>query len=218
MHPVAFDIDYDMERNRLTTFFRLLVAIPWIIVSYVYGILATIAIIVAFFAMLFTKRYPQGLYKFNAGYLRFQARVGAFILLATDEFPAWWGSKEPDYPVRIDIGPPQAEYSRAKTFFKIILAFPQLVLSYGIGLIIMGAAFISWFRIVFTGKQSATMHDALVVGFAYSIRSSSFLYFLTEVHPRLLDLPVQGYPPGTPALPEATGGPAVLPEPAAPAV
>ncbi len=65
---------------------------------------------------------------------------------------------------------------------------------------------ISWFRIVFTGKQSATMHDALRVGHAYYARSTAFLACMTEVHPRLLDLPPQELPADAPAMPPIGAG------------
>jgi hypothetical protein len=212
MHPVSFDIDYAVERNRLTTFFRLIVAIPWIIVAYLYGIAAYVVAVIAWFALLFTKRYPEGLYNFVAGYVRFTARVGGFAVLATDEFPPFGGSPDPDYPVRVEVASPQAEYSRAKTFFKLILAFPQQLLTYGLGFIIYGASFVTWFRILFTGKQSATMHDALKMSLAYVTRSNAFLLLLTETHPRLLEVPRDDYPPQAPALPP----PVPAPQPAAP--
>jgi hypothetical protein len=213
MHPISFDIDYALERNRLTAFFRLIVAIPWIVVAYLYGIAAYVVAFVAWFALLFTKRYPEGLYNFIAGYVRFTARVGGFAVLATDELPPFGGSVDPAYPVKVDVAPPQSEYSRAKTFFKLILAFPQQLITYGLGFIIYGAAFVTWFRILFTGKQSATMHDALKLSLAYVTRASAFLLLLTETHPRLLEVPRDEYPPEAPALPPAapTGGPAVAP-------
>jgi hypothetical protein len=80
------------------------------------------------------------------------------------------------------------------------------VLLYGIGILLQGAAFISWFRILFTGKQSVTMHDALRVAFAYSVRAHAFMLFLTEVHPRMLDLPEQPLPLDAPAMPPLPAG------------
>ena len=56
MNPIRFDADYAEDRNRLTVFFRLIVAIPWYIWLSLYGIVAFLAAIAAWFAMLFTKR------------------------------------------------------------------------------------------------------------------------------------------------------------------
>jgi len=94
-----------------------------------------------------------------------------------------------------------------------------MVLGYGLSLVTQGAAFITWWRVVFTGRQSATMHDALKVGLAYQVRSLGFLLLLTETHPRLLDLPDQSYPADAPALPAPAGAARVgsaIPLPATP--
>ena len=217
MHPVSFDLDYSVERNRLTAFFRLILAIPWFIVGALYGLAALVVVVIAWFALLFTKHYPEGMYSFVAGYVRFSGRVGGWVLLGADPFPPFDGKPDPDYPVHVDVAPRQEEYSRAKTFFKFVLIFPQQILLYGIGFLLQGAAFISWFRILFTGKQSVTMHDALRVAFAYSVRAHAFMLFLTEVHPRMLDLPQQQLPSDAPAMPRLGpgAGPPAAPEPAA---
>jgi hypothetical protein len=167
--------------------------------------------------MLFTKRYPEGMYNFVAGYIRFAGRIGGWFLLATDVFPPFDGKPDAEYPIRVDVAPRQEEYSRAKTFFKIILVIPQQILLYGVTLLLQGAALITWFRIVFAGKESVTMHDALRVALAYTVRTHAFTLLLTEVHPRLLDLPPQQLPADAPAMPQlgpGTGPPAA-PEPAA---
>jgi hypothetical protein len=201
MHPVQFDLDYEIDRNRLTTFFRLIVAIPWIVWLYLYGIVAFVAAVIAWFAMLFTKRYPESLYDFIGGYVKLSTQVGGFIVLATDEFPPFLPDDSRDYPVHVAVAPRQIEHRRAHTFFKYVLAFPQQVILFGLGYMLMGASFVTWWRVLFTGKQSATMHDAIRTGLAYSARSNGFLLLLTETHPRLLDLPPQEYPPDAPALP-----------------
>ena len=206
MHPIQFDADYELQRNRLTVFFRLLLAIPWIIVLYAWGIIAYLGVLVAWFAMLFTGRYPAGIYGFTSSFLRFSARTGAWIALVTDEWPGFSGKEDDTYPVQITVAARQEHYSRAKTFFKIVLYFPQAVIGYGLGLIVQGAAFITWWRVLFTGRQSATMHDALRVSLAYQVRSAGFLLLLTELHPRMLDLPEQTYPAEAPALPAPASG------------
>src|SRR3954468_21457067 len=89
MYPISYEADPALEgRNRLTSFFRYIVAIPWLIVAYIYGIVAEIAAIIAWFAIVFTGKYPEGLYNFNAGYLRMSSRTNSFMYLLTDEFPA----------------------------------------------------------------------------------------------------------------------------------
>ena len=67
--------------------------------AYVYGIVAEIAAIVAWFAIVFTGKYPEGIYNFNAGYLRMSSRPTASAPLS-DEFPPFGGEEAPGYPVR----------------------------------------------------------------------------------------------------------------------
>lgn len=201
MYPISYDVAYEVERNRLTTFFRLLVALPWLLWIYLYGIAAMIAVVIAWFALMFTKRYPAGLYSFICGFIRLQARVSAYALLLTDALPPFSGKPDPDHPVQVGFAGPAAEYRRSRTFFKCLLYFPQGMILGGLGTVLGGAAFVTWWRVMFTGKQSITMHDALRVSAAYTVRAGGFLMLLTEHHPRMLDLPPQRIPPGAPALP-----------------
>ncbi len=211
MYPISFDADYEVERNRLTTFFRPLVAIPWILWAYIYGIAALVVVVIAWFAVLFTKRYPEGMYNFVSNYLRFQARVGGFIILLTDELPPFSGGPQDDYPIRIDFAPPQPEYRRSRTFFKFLLIFPLQILLYGVLFLAYGAAFITWWRILFTGKQSITMHDPLELAMAYFVRVNAFSYVMTEAHPRLLEVEADEPPPGAPGLLYSGENPELLP-------
>ena len=201
MNPIRFEADYAEDRNRLTVFFRWIVAIPWFIWISLYGIVALLAAIGAWFAMMFTKRYPQSLYDFIAGYVKVSAQIGGWALLITDEWPPFLPDRD-DYPVRVECAPQQVEYRRSRTFFKYILAFPQQLILYGLGTVYFAAAFVTWWRIVFTGKQSATMHDGLRMSLAYTTRAGAFLLLMTEIHPRLLDLPPQSYPASAPSLPQ----------------
>ena len=202
MNPISFQADYEIPRDRLTTFFRWIIVIPWAVWVTLYGIAASVVVFIAWFAMMFTGRYPAGMYDFVAGFVRLTARVYAYAALLTDEIPSFSGNPEPDYPVNVDVAAPQESYHRGKTFFKLILYFPQaLIGSYGLVLVAYNAAFVSWFRILFTGRQSITMHEALVVSAAYLNRSNGFLLLLTEVHPRALDVQRYDPPADAPAMP-----------------
>ena len=89
MYPITYEADAGLEgRNRLTTFFRSIVAIPWQIVQYLYGIAAQIAAVIAWFAIVFTGRYPRTLFDFVEGVIRWHDRViGYALLLVTDRYP-----------------------------------------------------------------------------------------------------------------------------------
>jgi len=73
-YPVTFAADYVERRDRLTAFFRLILAIPLFIWLYIYGIVAFIAIVIAWFAIVITGQFPRGLYDFVAGFTRFATR------------------------------------------------------------------------------------------------------------------------------------------------
>ena len=120
MYPVSYAADYAAEgRNRLTTFFRGIVVIPWHIVATLYGIAAQVATVIAWFAIAFTGRYPEGLYNFNAGYLRMFSRVNGFYYLLNDDYPPFGGEEAPGYPVRVGVPPALDQYSRLKTIFRL---------------------------------------------------------------------------------------------------
>lgn len=201
-YPVTFEVDYVEQRNRLTTFFRLLMVIPVAIVLYVFGIVASIAIVIAWFAIVITGRYPKGLYDFVADYNRFLARVTAYAVLLTDPYPLFSGSDDPSYPVRMSFAGPLERYSRAKTFFRIILAIPILVLRYVINLLLEVGAFAAWFVILFTGKMPRGLFDLMVLANSYTARSDAYVFLLTETYPPFQDETTRSAGTPGPTIPE----------------
>jgi hypothetical protein len=186
-YPVTFEADYAEKRNRLTTFFRLLLIIPVAIVLYVFGIVASIAIVIAWFAVVITGRYPAGLYNFVADFNRFVTRVTAYGVLLTDVYPPFSGGDDPAYPVRMQFAGPLEQYSRLKAFFRLILAIPIVVLRYVINLLLEVGAFAAWFVIVITGKMPRGLFDLMVLANSYTARSDAYLYLLTETYPPFQD-------------------------------
>jgi hypothetical protein len=186
-YPVTFEADYVEQRNRLTAFFRLILVIPVAIVLYVYAIVASIAIVIAWFAIVITGRYPQGLYDFVASYTRFLTRVTAYAALLCDPYPAFGGSPDPNYPVRVEFAGPLASYSRAKTAFRIILAIPIVILRYVMGLLLEIGALAAWVVVVITGKMPRGLFDLMVLANSYTARSDAYLYLLTETYPPFQD-------------------------------
>jgi hypothetical protein len=74
-------------RNRLTVAFRLILAIPQLIVLALLAIALFVVGVIAFFAVLFTGRWPGGLRDFALGVGRWWLRVNAYLVLLTDEYP-----------------------------------------------------------------------------------------------------------------------------------
>ena len=186
-YPVTFEADYSDRRDRLTAFFRLILAIPLFIYLYVFGIAAAIAVIIAWFAIVITGRYPQGLYDFLAGFNRVAARMTAYTVLLCDPYPPFGLGDDPSYPVRMQFAGPLPDYSRLKTFFRFILAIPILIVRYVLGLLIEIGAIFAWFVIVITGKLPRDIFDLMVLGNSYVSRSDSYLLLLTETYPPFQD-------------------------------
>jgi Domain of unknown function (DUF4389) len=186
-YPVTFEADYVERRSRLSTFFRLILVIPVGIVLYVFGIIASIAILIAWFAIVLTGRYPRGLYDFVAGFNRFVARVTAYGLLLTDVYPPFSGAADPTYPVRMEFSGPLESYSRLKTLLRIILAIPIVILRYVMNLLLEIGAFAAWVVIVVTGKMPRGLFDLMVLANSYTARSDAYLFLLTETYPPFQD-------------------------------
>jgi hypothetical protein len=200
---VTFEVDYVERRNRLTTFFRLLLVIPVAIVLYVFGIVASIAVVIAWFAIVITGRYPQGLYDFVADFNRFLARVTAYAVLLSDPYPPFSGAEDPSYPVRMRFSGPLARYSRLKTLFRIVLAIPIMVLRYVLNLLLEVGAFAAWFVILFTGKMPRGLFDLMVLANSYTARSDAYVFLLTETYPPFQDETTRSAGTAGPTIPEA---------------
>jgi Domain of unknown function (DUF4389) len=187
VYPVRYEADYVEEQHRWITFFRLILAIPWAIVASVYLTAAYIVAILVWFAIVFTGRHPQGLYNFNAGVIRFLGRANAFFFLQTDRWPSFGFEGDPSYPIRVDVDPPLERYNRWKTGFRLILAFPVYFMLYLIPYIAFFASVAAWFHIVFMGRTSGGVHNALTLGLVYQLRATAYLLLLTERIPPVSD-------------------------------
>jgi hypothetical protein len=186
-YPVTFKADYVEKRSRLTTFFRLILAIPHLIAVFFYVLAAEIVTFIAWFALLFTGRYPQGMYDFVAGALRYGTRVCGYAFLLTDEYPPFSGDPATPYPVDLNIGPPKAEYSRLKVLFRIILMIPVYIIAYAMQVVFEVGALLAWFAIVVLGRQPKGLQDMIVLGMSYHQRAYGYFFLLTEDWPPFTD-------------------------------
>ncbi len=170
-YPVQYSVDYpDRPLNRLTTFFRVFVVIPILIVlalleggGYAHaGALAIGGLVVLPTALmiLFRQKYPRWWFDWNLELMRFSARVGVFMALMDDRYP----STDEQQTVHLDFPYPDArnELNRWLPLVKWLLAIPHYVVLLFLYLAAIVVVIIAWFAILFTGRFPRGMFDFLV--------------------------------------------------------
>ena len=88
-HPIRLVVTDDLQRNRLTAFFRLILAIPAFIVSGILGYLNRVLALFSWFLAVFMGRLPEGLRNFAAFAVRYEQQTAAYALLLTDRYPSF---------------------------------------------------------------------------------------------------------------------------------
>ncbi len=208
MYPIAYEADFNPAPNRWTTFFRIILAIPWLIVAYVYLILALFTHVFAWVSVVVLGRYPQWLYDFNSGVVRFLVRFYAWAYLQTDEWPPFGIADDPSYPIRINVAPAAERQSRLKAFFRLILVLPMLIVSYAVNYVHLGAAIVAWLAIVFRGYLPEGINSTLTFVNSFYARVFGYYSILTD------DYPPIGIEAAVPSgIPQAPPGPPQPPIP-----
>lgn len=172
-YPVEFSVDYpDRPLDRLSTFFRLFVAIPILIVL---GTVAgqtwqstnakqTVVIeagaggLLAFgplLMILFRRKYPRWWFDWNLELMRFGSRIGVFLLLMDDRYP----STDEQQSVHLNIPYPDAQrdLNRWLPLVKWFLAIPHYVVLFFLYIATIVVVILAWFAIVFTGRYPRGM-------------------------------------------------------------
>lgn len=184
MYPISYEADFNPAPNRWTTFFRIILAIPWLIVGAFWALLFAFTHFFAWVAVIVLGRYPAGLYEFNSGVVRFSVRVSAWFYLQTDEWPPFSLSDDPNYPIRVNFAPAAESQSRLKAFFRLFLAIPViLVVSYGVRPILAGLGLVAWLTIVFRGYMPEMINNALTFVNGLDARVLGYIAILTDEYP-----------------------------------
>ncbi len=180
--PVRIRIEDDLHRSRLTVFFRLLLVFPHIVWLVLWGIAALLAAIVNWFATLATGRSPEGLHNFLAGYQRYQTHVYAFLFLVANPFPGFTGEYG-SYPIDLEIDSPAPQH-RLKTLFRIFLAVPAILISFGLSALLYLIAFLGWFAALATGRMPLGLRNAGAFVLRYEAQLNAYaIYLLTDRYP-----------------------------------
>ena len=179
--PVLVAFAGPAPQSRLTVAFRILLAIPQLIVLWLLGVAAGVITIIGWFGALFTGRLPVFAADFLTGYLRWLSRVYAYNYLLTDAYPPFT-LDDADYPVRLAVTP--GRLNRLAVLFRFFLLIPcwivQAVVSYGALTIFM---FVTWLIVLVTGQMPDAIHQGLAAVLRYQVRTLGFATMLTSAYP-----------------------------------
>ena len=205
-HPVQIRIPHETnDRNRLTTAFRIFLAVPHLILvggpiafalswswtnsdngfydwgsAGLLGAVAAGAALISWFAIVFTGSQPKGLWNLGAFYLRWRVRAVSYMALLTDKYPPF--GDEP-YPAELGMEPTAAPRDRVTVAFRLILAIPQLLAVWALGIAWFFATVIAWFAILITGRYPAGLYDFAVGVLRWNVRVEAYVLLLRDEYP-----------------------------------
>jgi hypothetical protein len=198
-YPVDYEVSRPVAaRNRLTVFFRPILAIPHLILvggpamsvgihagssNGVLGVVAVICAIVNWFAIVFTGRAIQGLGDLQEFYLRWRANALAYTAILRDEYPPFSGDL-PYSGVAFELAPPVlGDRNRWTVGLRLILAIPQLIVFAILTIAAIVVAVIAWFAILFTGSYPESLRTFTVDVLRWGLRLESYLLLLHDQYP-----------------------------------
>jgi cobalamin synthase len=193
-YPVSFDVEpQTADRNRLTTAFRLILAIPQVLIvgspgsisfgansgTGAFGAVVSVTSVLSWFAILFTGRYPRGLWDLAKMYMRWRANVVAYVALLRDEYPPFGTGA---YAVTFDVEYPE-QSNRWSVAFRLILAIPQLLALVVVLLAWVVTVIIAWFAILFTGRYPQGLYGFGVGVQRWTLRVQAYLFLMRDEYP-----------------------------------
>lgn len=206
-YPARLEIDHPETLDRVTTFFRLIWAIPILVILALLTATASETVTVVtetgetvsqvsrtgagigggLFAatalmILFRRRYPHWWFDFARELTRFEARIGAYLTLLTDRYP----STVEEQAVHLDIDYPDVErdLNRWLPLVKWLLAVPHYLVLAVLAVVALIMIVIAWFAILFTGRYPRAMFDFVVGVGRWGLRVQAYAFLLvTDRYP-----------------------------------
>jgi hypothetical protein len=179
--PVRVEVDDDLRRSRLTTFFRFPLAVPHFFWLTLWNLVVIFALIVNWFVLLFRGRPSARIHRFVVRFVRYQTHVYAFVQMVANPFPGFTGRRG-TYPVDVDLPAPERQ-SRLVTGFRAILAFPALLISSGLNGIGILAAIYSWFHALVRGHVPRGLRNVGAYSLRYNAQTFAYAGLVSDRYP-----------------------------------
>jgi hypothetical protein len=144
------------------------------------GAVAALAALIAWFAIVFTGRHPQGLWSLTAFYLRWRVRAVAYTALLRDEYPPFGDAL---YPAAVEICPPKDVRDRLSVALRPIFAIPHVIIVWALSMAWAVTSIIAWFAILFTGRYPRGLYDFATGVLRWSTRVEAYLLLLHDDYP-----------------------------------
>jgi hypothetical protein len=183
-YPATFEADYPANGiARWRALFQGYLAFPHLIVLVFVGLAAYIAWFIASWAIVFTRRYPPGMFNFIAGTLKWANRVNGFTRLMTEQYPPFSLDDEPSYPIRTQIAYPEQGIARWRPFFQIYMALPHIFVLWFLAAAQGIAFFIAALAILFTRSYPPGLFNFIVGVTRWQTRVAAYVFLMTEEYP-----------------------------------
>ena len=192
-YPVSLRGELTVPPARGWWLLKWLLGIPHYIILVFLWIAFVVVWIIAFFAILFTAKFPRGLFNFNVGVLRWTWRVGfySYEALGTDKYPPFSLAPDDSYPADLEVAYPE-RLSRGLVLIKWwLLAIPHYIVvallqgggsEGGVGLTIILAIF-GAVALLFTGKYPEDIFKLVVGMNRWSYRVCAYAALMTDKYP-----------------------------------
>jgi hypothetical protein len=192
--PVSLQIQRAEKQSRLTNFplgiglfIRAVLLVPHLVILYFLGIVANIVFFIATFAILFTGRYPRGMFDFYVGYYRWNMNATSYLLHLHDAYPPFSMSQQA-YPLTFAVEYPERlsrwlNFPIVGVFIKAVLALPHFLVLAFLYLAALVVLFIATFAILFTGSFPAGMHRFVTGVVRWGVRVQAYEVALTDRYP-----------------------------------
>ena len=193
--PLTYEIQRQEEYSRFMPLIKWLLAFPHYVVLVFLGLAALFVLLISFFAVLFTGRYPRSFFGFLVGVGRWAVRVAAYVLLMTDRYPPFTLDDDPDYPVRYDVAYPEEGINHWRPLVHWILVFPYHVIAGILSNLALTVSFFALFTILFTKRYPPGMFDLALNGLRWGARANVYAAWMTNTYPPFEWEPQQPTPP-----------------------